>query len=148
VEEGAQARLVAEVIEAAGGIPWREAPDGTVEVLIVRRTRYGDWTFPKGKAEPGDRSAAETAAREVYEETGYRCSLGGELITTEYADQKGRPKRVRYWAMQVVDGAPISPNDEIDEVRWVPLSAVGDLLTYDNDRRVLAAFTATLARDA
>jgi 8-oxo-dGTP pyrophosphatase MutT (NUDIX family) len=136
------------VIEAAGGVVWRQAPDGGLEVLVVRRERYGDWSWPKGKAEPADVDDTHTALREVLEETGYRCGLGPELTSVRYVDQLGRPKQVRFWAMHVIDGGPIPPNDEVAEVRWVPLPAVREVLTYASDRDVLAAFEAICLPDA
>src|SRR5687767_391557 len=105
------------MIEAAGGVVWRQTEDG-VQVLLVHRPRYHDWSLPKGKLESKE-SAAEGALREVREETGLRCELGVELVTTRYRDRKGRRKRVRYWAMQQRSGS-FRPNREVDAVRWVP----------------------------
>ncbi len=84
---------MSDVVRAAGGVPVRVA-DGVVEVLLVHRPRYGDWTFPKGKCEEGE-SDETCAIREVEEEAGLRCVLEEELPATEYLDDKGRPKRVR-----------------------------------------------------
>ena len=97
VGEAREAGREVGVIRAAGGVPVRQA-GGDLEVLLVHRPRYDDWTFPKGKAEPGE-SDVECALREVEEETGLRCELGRELPSTSYVDGKGRPKRVRYWLM-------------------------------------------------
>ncbi len=119
-------------IEAAGGVV--VAGDG--QVLLVHRPRYDDWTLPKGKLDPGE-SFEEAALREVREETGLRCTLGRELATTEYRDSKARPKIVRYWLMEVGSGE-FEPNDEVDEVRWLPVTDAAALLTYDRDRDVLA----------
>jgi 8-oxo-dGTP diphosphatase len=125
------------VIEAAGGVVWRDAGDGAVDVLLVHRPRYDDWTLPKGKLEPGE-APEDAARREVEEETGLRCTLGGELPAVRYVDHHGRRKRARYWAMQVVDGS-FTPNHEVDELRWVPVDDVGALLTYEHDAAVVAA---------
>ena len=83
------------VVRAAGGVVTRGEPP---EVLVVHRPRYDDWSFPKGKAEPGERDE-DCALREVEEETGLRCELREELPSTSYTDARGRPKRVRYWLM-------------------------------------------------
>ena len=92
-----------------------------VEVLVVHRPRYDDWSFPKGKAEPGE-SDEDCALREVEEETGLAARSARELPSTDYTDAKGRPKRVRYWAMEVVGGSSPSTH-EVDDARWVSVSA-------------------------
>src|SRR5947208_721849 len=88
------------MVRAAGGLVTRTRPGG-VEVLIVHRPRYDDWSLPKGKAEPGE-TDEDTALREVEEETGYRCRLGAELPTVYYEDRRGRQKQVRFWHMTVI----------------------------------------------
>jgi 8-oxo-dGTP pyrophosphatase MutT (NUDIX family) len=125
------------VVQAAGGVVWRRSPSGAIEILLVHRPRYDDWTVPKGKLEPGEDHAA-AALREVAEETGLRCALGPELVSTSYRDRRDRPKQVRYWAMTQVDGA-FEPNDEVDEVRWLPVDAARPLLSYPRDESVLTA---------
>ena len=119
-------------VRAAGGVVLRDG-----EVCLVHRPRYDDWTLPKGKLDDGE-SFEEAALREVHEETGLRCRLGDELEPARYTDQKGRPKIVRYWAMDVVDDDGFAPNDEVDEVRWVPVAEAASLLTYDHDRDLVA----------
>jgi 8-oxo-dGTP diphosphatase len=123
------------VIRAAGGVPVRQA-GGDLEVLLVHRPQYDDWTFPKGKAEPGE-SDVECALREVEEETGLRCEVGRELPSTSYVDSKGRPKRVRYWLMHA-DADP-TPANEVDAVRWVSRADAAGLLSYERDLPVLDA---------
>ena len=104
-------------------------------MLVVHRPRYDDWTFPKGKLEPGE-SDEECALREVEEETGLRCALEQELDTTEYTDGRGRPKRVRYWRMGVVDGE-LRFDHEVDAARWASPADAGALLTYGRDVSLL-----------
>ena len=104
-------------------------------VLVVHRPAYDDWTFPKGKVEPGESDEA-CAVREVEEETGLRCSLGRELPSTDYVDSKGRPKSVRYWAMEVEAGA-LQFDHEVDEARWLTPGEAEALLTYERDLAVL-----------
>jgi 8-oxo-dGTP diphosphatase len=125
------------VVRAAGGVITRDAGAGT-EVLVVHRPRYDDWSFPKGKLDPGETDEA-AALREVEEETGWRCTLGEELPTRRYQDRRGRPKQVRYWRMQPVERRPFAPNDEVDLVRWIPVGEAATLLSYEGDRRLLGA---------
>jgi 8-oxo-dGTP diphosphatase len=121
-----------DVVRAAGGILVRDG-----RVLLVHRPTYDDWTFPKGKAEPGE-SDEDCAVREVEEETGLRCELGAELPSTHYADSRGRPKRVRWWRMEPVAGT-FTPSDEVDEIRWLTREDAADTLSYDRDQALLDA---------
>jgi 8-oxo-dGTP diphosphatase len=121
-------------IEAAGGVV---VDDG--HVALVHRPRYDDWTLPKGKLDAGE-AFEEAALREVWEETGLRCRLERELPAVEY-ELRGRPKLVRYWLMSVESDPGFDPNDEVDELRWLPASDAAQLLTYDRDREVLHAAT-------
>jgi 8-oxo-dGTP diphosphatase len=121
---------VTESVRAAGGVVARKR-DGELEVLLVHRPRYGDWTLPKGKNEPGERDE-DCALREVEEETGIRCALGDDLGVTEYSDSRGRPKTVRYFAMRPLAGA-FRPHKEVDEIVWLPREAATRQLTYERD---------------
>lgn len=133
-------------MEAAGGVVWRDGADGDRTVLLVHRPRYDDWTLPKGKLDAGEEADA-AALREVQEETGLGCALGPALPTVAYTDHHGRPKRVRYWAMQPVDGA-FAPNDEVDAVRWLAPEDAVRLLTYEHDAAVVRALPRALAASA
>jgi 8-oxo-dGTP pyrophosphatase MutT (NUDIX family) len=127
-------------VRAAGGVVWRRSGDGAVTILVVHRPRYDDWSLPKGKCDQ-DESDASCALREVAEETGLTCRLGAELPSTRYRDNKGRPKTVRYWAMEPLAGdGEFRPNAEIDEIRWMPIAEAVKLLSYDHDRPVVHAF--------
>lgn len=129
-----------ELVRAAGGVVWRRRPDGGgQEIVLVHRGRYDDWSFPKGKLDPGE-SWEEAAVREVREETGILPLLGHELASTEYVDSHGRPKLARYWAMAVGDDTGFTPNDEIDAREWMPVADVAARLSYDRDRAVLESF--------
>jgi 8-oxo-dGTP diphosphatase len=126
-------------VRAAGGVVWRMGEGGAVEVLLIHRPAYDDWSFPKGKVDPGDVDEEHTALREVEEEAGMRCTLGRELPSSDYIDRKGRPKHVRYWEMRRLSGE-FTPNREADESRWLSLPGADALLTYPRDRDILAAF--------
>jgi 8-oxo-dGTP pyrophosphatase MutT (NUDIX family) len=129
----------AQVVRAAGGLVWRLSDEGTVEVLIVHRPRYDDWSVPKGKCDASESDEA-CAVREVEEETGLRCTLGHHLPSASYVDGRGRPKVVRYWEMTVADDLGFTPGAEVDEVRWLPVDDVERQLSYGHDVEVLDAF--------
>jgi 8-oxo-dGTP diphosphatase len=114
---------------------WRPAGDG-IEVLLIHRPRYRDWSFPKGKAKEGE-TGEDCALREVEEETGLRCPLGAELATTSYRDAKGRKKVVRYWAMELPDGAEAAAGDGVDDWRWVTPEQAEEELSWQRDLDVL-----------
>lgn len=119
---------------AAGGIIWRSNTElSTVEVLLVHRPRYHDWTFPKGKLHKGE-SLLTAAVREVSEETGLSVVVGHRMPTVRYRTMDG-PKEVSYWAMRPEAGV-FAPNSEVDRVRWVSMARAGKKLTYAHDRRL------------
>lgn len=130
------------VIQAAGGAVWRNTASGALEVLIVHRPKYDDWTLPKGKLDPGETGEAG-ALREVEEETGLRGTLGPEIAEVRYDDRHGRPKRVRYWAMTVDVDLDAFTVNEVDEVRWLSLADAAAVLTYRRDLVVLDALRGT-----
>jgi len=122
-------------VKAGGGVVVRRGADG-IEVAVVHRPRYDDWSLPKGKLEPGE-SFEDGALREVEEETGLRCEIGDELSPISYHDRKGRLKLVRYWVMSPLDGE-FAPNDEVDMLEWLPLAAAAARLDYEHDRKLLS----------
>jgi 8-oxo-dGTP diphosphatase len=124
---------MSEQVRAAGGLVVGE--DG--RVAVVHRPRYDDWSLPKGKLEPGE-AWEDAALREVEEECNLRCSLGDELSADEYTDNKGRPKKVRWWRMAVREDLGFAPDDEVDELRWLTPAEAGELLSYDHDRGLVA----------
>jgi 8-oxo-(d)GTP phosphatase len=124
---------------AAGAVLWRLNGDSaTPEVAIIHRPRYDDWSLPKGKVDPGETEPV-TAVREVHEETGYSSHLGRRLVAVSYPVEQGI-KKVRYWAASKIDGEFI-PNDEVDELKWLPVAEAMKELKYPHDRKVLRRFT-------
>lgn len=130
------------VVRAGGGVVWQHRPAG-VDVVLVHRPAYDDWSLPKGKLDPGE-SVEEAALREVAEETGLTCELGPEVATTRYRDSRGRQKVVRYWAMRPVSGE-LAADNEVDQAVWRALSDARAALSYDHDRDVLDSFAAAMA---
>ncbi len=128
------------LIKAAGAVGWRPGPDGGPLVLLVRRTRYDDWSLPKGKKEPGE-PLPLTAAREVLEEAGVGLVLGPRLGSVRY-QVNGRPKRVHYWAgrLRHTDRAAV-PNAEVDQVAWLTVAEAKERASYPRDRALLEEFT-------
>jgi 8-oxo-dGTP diphosphatase len=124
-------------ILAAGGVVWRRRDDGDLEVAVIYRPKYDDWTLPKGKLDPGE-TFEEAALREVEEETGMRCRLGRPLEDTEYRDRHDRPKLVKWWAMEVESGE-FAPNREVSELVWLTPARARERLSYERDKELTAA---------
>jgi 8-oxo-dGTP diphosphatase len=130
-------------IRAAGVVLWRRAPphgDG-IEIALVHRPRYDDWSLPKGKLKRGEEFTA-AALREAREETGLECELGAALPSIRYPVD-GRPKEVRYWAAEAAAGA-FAANLEVDRMLWLPPPAARSRLSYDHDRPLVDALLHTL----
>lgn len=127
-----------DVIEAAGGVVLRHTSGADLEVLVIHRKRYDDWSLPKGKLDPGE-DAATAALREVEEETGVIAELGDELDSVTYGVPAGA-KLVRWFRMRPLDGDPARrPADrEVDVARWLPVEEAPAVLTYGHDRHVLS----------
>ena len=121
-------------VRAAGGVVVRRE-NGRLQVLLVHRPRYDDWSFPKGKADEGE-SDEDCARREVREETGLECELGESLPTVSY-ESKGRPKCVRYWLMEA-RGGEFTPHREVDQIEWLGPEEAAERLTYGHDAELLS----------
>lgn len=121
---------------AAGAVLWRGdvADPATVEVAVIHRPSYDDWSLAKGKVDPGE-SLPTTAAREILEETGYEIQLG-KLLGKVHYPVMGRTKVVYYWTGKVL-GGQFTPNEEVDELRWTSIEEAKELLSYGVDRAVL-----------
>jgi 8-oxo-dGTP pyrophosphatase MutT (NUDIX family)/phosphohistidine phosphatase SixA len=126
---------------AAGAVAARNGPEGH-EVLLVHRPKYDDWSFPKGKQDPGEHVTA-TAVREVREETGVDIRLGRPLRPQMYAVSGGRAKTVYYWVGHVIGDDDVSSyviNDEVDELGWFPAESAAERLTYLDDIDLLEQY--------
>jgi 8-oxo-dGTP diphosphatase len=128
------------VVAAAGGAVWRRAADGGLEVALVHRPRYDDWSLPKGKLTAGEH-ALTAAVREIAEETGLEVVVGRRSVRTRYPVPEG-DKRVDYWVMAAV-GGEFAANSEVDELRWVSLPEAAALCSHDADRAVLTDLART-----
>jgi 8-oxo-dGTP pyrophosphatase MutT (NUDIX family) len=127
------------VIVAAGAVLWRPHSDtGDVEVALIHRPRYDDWSLPKGKVDPGENEPV-AAVREIWEETGQRSQLGRRLIQTHYQVAQGS-KIVHYWAARAL-GGDFTPGSEVDRVEWLPVDDAMERISYPHDRDVLKSFT-------
>lgn len=133
-------------VVAAGALVWRERA-GRLEVLLIHRPRYDDWSWPKGKRDPGEPTPV-AAVREVAEETGLDVALGVPLPMLRYRLRGGRPKEVHYWAATVLpeDAAALKARpsversvDEVDDMRWLTPEKAAKKLTRKQDRKPLKA---------
>ena len=125
-------------ILAAGAVLWRKSEKKKIEVLIIHRPKYDDWTFPKGKAEVGEPLIA-CAYREVLEETNIETTFGPYLGEVEYLTNDGK-KKVSFWSAKVIKEKEFNPNAEVDQLKWVEVTKVKELLTLDTDRKILEQF--------
>jgi 8-oxo-dGTP diphosphatase len=140
------------VLESAGALVWRKR-SGTLQVQLVHRPKYDDWSWPKGRLDEGETSQA-AAVREVAEETGKPIVLGLPLPGQQYLTPEGRVKRVRYWAARrarkghdsyaLAARSPVAPVNrrEIDRAEWLTADDAAERLTRDTDRAPLEALVA------
>ena len=128
-------------IYAAGAILWREEK-GKLLVAVIHRSRHKDWSFPKGKVDPGE-TFPQAAVREILEETGLKIKLGVKLPTAEYKVPSGEDKQVHYWAARVSDKSlsesKFKPSEEVAKVDWLTPEKAHSLLSYKFDNSVLKA---------
>ncbi|MEU0373465.1 NUDIX hydrolase [Streptomyces sp. NPDC006283] len=133
----------ADTVLAAGCVLWRRSPygDGGIEICLVHRPKYDDWSHPKGKLKRGE-DALGAAMREVREETGHRCVPGARLPTARYL-ANGRPKEVTYWAAEMTSGS-FAAGAEVDRIVWLPPAAARNRLTHPRDRALVDALMQAL----
>jgi 8-oxo-dGTP pyrophosphatase MutT (NUDIX family) len=122
------------VIQAGGGLVWRESRAGR-EIAIIHRPRYDDWTFPKGKLHKGE-TWEQAALREVEEETNCRANLGDFAGCSCY-HYEDLPKVVLYWHMQLLQEGEFTPSEEVDRLEWLPIEAALKKLSYAGERQLL-----------
>ena len=125
------------MVLAAGGVMFRPGDDGSMEIAVIHRPKYDDWTLPKGKLDGGE-TREEAAVREVREETGFEVQRGTEIARIRYRDRHGRPKEVTYYVMTPTGGTFV-PNDEVDELRWLSIPDALAILSNESDRDVVTA---------
>ena len=127
------------MIKAAGAVIWREEVPFELEILLVHRPQYDDWSFPKGKVEDGE-TAIAAAFREVKEETGVTAIFGEYLGSSSYKIEDNK-KKVKYWmGMATPATQPFVPNVEVDKIEWVSIKEARHFLSYDEDREILDEF--------
>lgn len=127
---------------AAGAVVWQPSLSGAVEVALIHRPRYDDWSLPKGKPHAGE-TLPVTAVREVAEETGHTVTLGPRLGCTRYPVSAGE-KVAHYWVARPTGGG-FRPGDEVDELCWLPVPKALELLSHEHDRTLLGGLDAWTA---
>jgi 8-oxo-dGTP diphosphatase len=125
------------VIRAAGALLWRETSELKIEIALIHRPRYDDWSLPKGKIEEGE-SSLRCAFREVIEETGITPQFGRELGSVEYKEPAGL-KRVKYWAAKALTDEFL-PNEEVDEIKWLNPEDALARATHESDKTIIKNF--------
>ncbi|HJC61642.1 MAG TPA: NUDIX hydrolase [Candidatus Dietzia intestinigallinarum] len=125
------------VVPAAGAVLYR-MQDGVPHCAVAHRSRYDDWSLPKGKVDPGE-SLPTTAVREISEETGFGSVLESLIGTTAYPLKENVRKEVTYWSARAEQGC-FEPNSEVDQLRWLPVDKAKKLVSYPLDRKILTRF--------
>ncbi|CAB4599666.1 unannotated protein [freshwater metagenome] len=126
------------LIQAAGAVLWRKSDKLKLEIAIIHRPRYDDWSLPKGKVESGE-SHISAGYREIQEETGYESTFGPEIGTVVYK-LEGAPKEVRYWAAAATVKTGTPNPQEVDEVLWLEPMKAKEKLTNKDDRAIVDFF--------
>ncbi len=126
------------MIRAAGALLWREIAAGEIEIALVHRPRYDDWSLPKGKIDE-DETALACAYREVFEETGIKARFTRQLGAVEYEDN-GAQKRVKYWVAQALGASDFVANEEVDQLRWLNPTDSIELATHQSDKEMIERF--------
>jgi len=128
----------APLIQAAGAVLWRKSDKSKLEIAIIHRPRYDDWSLPKGKVESGE-SHISAGYREIQEETGYESIFGPEIGSVVYK-LEGAPKEVRYWAAAATVKTGNPNPQEVDEVLWLEPNKAKEKLTNKDDRAIVDFF--------
>ena len=132
----ARRRSESRIVYAAGAVLWRPGNPG-VQIAVIHRPRYDDWSLPKGKVDP-DETAPAAAVREVFEETGHHAHLGRRIVMSSYPIDQGM-KKVHFWAARS-NGGEFVPGSEVDDLLWLPVADAMNKLDYPQDRKVLRRF--------
>lgn len=145
------ARLRSGTAVSAGGVVLREAKAGpSIVIGRRRRERVGStWSLPKGTPIEGE-STAETAVREVAEETGLTVAIVEPLPSIEYTfvrDGARIRKTVHYFVMEPTGGDLSGHDHEFEEVRWVSFDEAAALLTFGSERGLVELVAARRMED-
>lgn len=132
-----KSRTKIRVVPAAGAVLYR-MEDGVPVCAVVHRSRYDDWSLPKGKVDSGE-ALPTTAVREILEETGFESVLESLIGTTAYPLKESTRKEVTYWSARSLGGR-FEPNSEVDELRWLPVGEAKEVVSYALDRKILTRF--------
>lgn len=127
------------MIRAAGALLWRETAERTIEIALIHRPKYDDWTLPKGKIEAGE-TALQCAYRELIEETGITASFTRQLGNVEY-EESGQRKRVIFWAAQcALEASQFIANEEVDQLIWLTPEHARSKATHESDQEMIDNF--------
>ncbi len=129
---------MSKIILAAGALVWRKSKEKKIEIAVIHRPKYNDWTIPKGKVELNESSIA-CAYREVIEETSIETEFGMYLGEVKYQSLDG-PKQVSFWSAQVVKENTFTPNSEVDAIKWVEAAKAAKFLSLESDKEILSKF--------